>query len=79
MLEWIGWVATAMFAFSYLCKQPVRLRVIQALAAVLWISYGMIIGAAPVIVANLVVAGMAGYSAWREHAGEVAPSTDVHS
>ncbi len=24
MVEWIGWVATAMFAVSYLCKQPLQ-------------------------------------------------------
>lgn len=78
MLEWIGWVATAMFAVSYLCKQPVQLRLVQALAAVLWIGYGMMIGAAPVVVANLVVACMAGYSAWREHTCGISPSPDIH-
>ncbi|MBA3438409.1 MAG: YgjV family protein, partial [Pyrinomonadaceae bacterium] len=77
--EWIGWVATGMFAVSYLCKQPVQLRLVQALAAVLWIGYGMIISAAPVIVANSVVAVMATYSAWREHTGGLSPSPDAHS
>ena len=66
MLEWIGWIATGMFAASYFCKHPSRLRLVQALAAVLWIGYGLLIGAAPVVVANLVVAGVAAYSAWRQ-------------
>jgi hypothetical protein len=66
MLEWIGWIATAAFAASYLCKRPVHLRVVQALAAILWIGYGLVIGALPVIVANLVVATMASYSAWQQ-------------
>jgi uncharacterized protein with PQ loop repeat len=41
------------------------LRRIQALAAVLWISYGAIIHALPVIVANVVVAAMAIFSSLR--------------
>ncbi|HWQ33657.1 MAG TPA: hypothetical protein VNQ79_12460 [Blastocatellia bacterium] len=59
MAEWIGWIATGAFAASYFCRQPVALRRWQALAALLWICYGVIIKAAPVIVANLVVAAMA--------------------
>ncbi len=66
MLSWIGWVATAAFAASYFCKRPVHLRIVQALAALLWIGYGILIGALPVIVANVVVAAMAAYSAWRQ-------------
>jgi hypothetical protein len=58
-IEWIGWVATAAFAASYFCRQPAALRRVQALAALLWIGYGVIINAPPVIVANLVVAAMA--------------------
>jgi len=59
MIEWIGWIATAVFAVSYFCRQPAALRRIQALAALLWIGYGIIIKAPPVIVANLVVAVVA--------------------
>ncbi len=66
MFSWIGWIATAVFAASYFCKRPVHLRLVQSLAALLWIGYGIIIGALPVIVANVVVAAMAAYSAWRQ-------------
>jgi hypothetical protein len=59
MLAWIGWVATAVFASSYVFKRPATLRRVQALAAVLWVVYGVLIDAAPVVVANLVVAGAA--------------------
>lgn len=57
--ELIGWVATAVFASSYFWKQPQTLRRVQALAALLWVIYGVIIQALPVIVANLIVAGVA--------------------
>jgi Trk-type K+ transport system membrane component len=62
MLSWIGWIATAMFGVSYLCKRPSALRTVQALAALLWIVYGVIIHAVPVVAANVIVAGMAVFS-----------------
>jgi hypothetical protein len=65
MWNWIGWVATAMFAVSYFCKRPEALRRVQAVAALLWIGYGLLIHAAPVVVANLVVAAVAVYSSLR--------------
>jgi len=61
----IGWVATAVFAISYFFRRPATLRKIQAFAACLWIMYGIAIGALPVIVANVIVAGSALYSSFR--------------
>ena len=65
MLDWIGWVATAAFASSYFFKRPTTLRWVQASAALLWVCYGIPIHAMPVIVANVVVAGVAIYSSWK--------------
>jgi len=59
MIEWIGWMATAVFVVSYFCGRPAAMRRIQALAAALWIGYGIAIKAPPVIVANLLVAAVA--------------------
>jgi hypothetical protein len=64
-VDLIGWIATATFAGSYLCKDPMMLRRVQALAACMWAVYGAIIGAMPVLVANLLVAGFAGWSSFR--------------
>ena len=64
-VDWIGWIATAVFAGSYLCKDPMVLRRVQALAACLWAVYGAVIGATPVLVANLLVAAFAGWSSFR--------------
>ncbi|HME00737.1 MAG TPA: YgjV family protein [Terriglobia bacterium] len=61
----LGWAATAVFAVSYFFKQPARLRLTQALAATLWIVYGLLIHSLPVVVANLIVSSLALYSAWR--------------
>jgi len=63
-LDWIGWVATAAFASSYFFKQPAALRKVQAAAALLWVVYGLLIHAFPVVVANLVVAAIAVFSSF---------------
>jgi len=62
MPDWIGWVATATFASSYFCKRPATLRRVQGLAALLWMSYGFLIHALPIIIANIVVAAIALFS-----------------
>jgi hypothetical protein len=60
--EWVGWLATAVFVLSYRFRDQRTLRWVQALAAVLWVGYGLARHAMPVVVANLLVAGMALYS-----------------
>jgi len=72
--EGIGWVATAVFASSYFCKEPVTLRRLQAGAALLWIGYGVLIKAPPVIVAIVVVGALAALSSRRRKDGSEPPS-----
>ena len=76
MLESIGWIATAVFAVSYFFNQPAALRMIQAFAALLWIVYGVMIHAVPVIVANLIVAGVAVFSSFAQRSSAPAPARD---
>jgi hypothetical protein len=76
MFDWIGWVASAIFASSYFCKQPGTLRRVQALAALMWMAYGLLIHALPIIVANMVVAGVAFYSSFQPRSGP-APSVSA--
>jgi hypothetical protein len=61
----LGWAATAIFAASYFFRRASTLTRIQAAAACLWIVYGLKIGAFPVVVANLIVAGAALGSSFR--------------
>ncbi len=74
MLSWLGWIATAVFAASYFCRDQVALRRVQALAALLWVAYGVGIGARPVIVANLIVAGVAAWTTLRRRGRPGAPA-----
>jgi hypothetical protein len=75
MLSWIGWIATACFGFSYFFKKPATLRLIQAGAALLWITYGLLIHAMPVVVANVIVAVAALYSAVARNSQEMESTT----
>jgi hypothetical protein len=70
MTSWIGWIATALFASSYFVGTQTWLLRLQVVAALTWIGYGIAIGAAPVIVANAIVALSAGFSLWRRWKGE---------
>ena len=58
-LDWVGWLATAVFLVSYFTKTPTALRRVQGVAAGLWALYGVLIHSLPVIVANILVAGVA--------------------
>jgi hypothetical protein len=64
MINWIGWVATGVFAVSYFCRQPKMLRIVQAIAALMWVTYGFLIGAMPAVAANVIVALAAVYSSF---------------
>jgi hypothetical protein len=63
MIDAIGWTATAIFLASYSCADARKLRLMQAAAALVWVVYGAMLQAIPIIVANLLVAGVAAYSA----------------
>jgi len=51
----LGWVATGVFVGSYFFVRPAALRAVQMTGAVLWIVYGFLIDATPVIAANALV------------------------
>jgi hypothetical protein len=69
--ELLGWLATAVFAGSYFVRGRQRMLAIQMAGALLWVGYGLLVGAAPVIVANGIVLSAAVYSLARPRAEEV--------
>jgi hypothetical protein len=69
--EYLGWAATAIFVGSYFCLRPSMLRVAQMLGALLWVLYGVLINASPVVVANVLVFSAAAWTlVRRESAGQ---------
>ena len=67
MIDSIGWLATAVFATSYFTATPIALRRVQGVAACIWATYGALIHSWPIIVANLIVAGVAVSSSFRKN------------
>lgn len=62
----LGWIATSVFVGSYFFSRPAALRACQMLGAALWIAYGILIAAKPVIAANLLVFAAAAWTLARQ-------------
>ncbi|MEO8075126.1 MAG: lactate dehydrogenase [Acidobacteriota bacterium] len=77
MVQYLGWAATAVFVGSYFCRRADVLRAVQMAGALMWVAYGLLIGASPVVVANLLVVGAAAWTAARPSldAGRREPSS----
>lgn len=65
----IGWTATAVFTASYFAAGHTRLRRIQMVGASLWLTYGLVTQAPPVIGSNILVLSAA---LWAEHRDRLA-------
>jgi hypothetical protein len=70
-VEILGWAATGVFVASYFTRASVLTRV-QMAGALLWIAYGVLQHALPVVVANLLVFAAAGWTARRSRRATVA-------
>ena len=67
----LGWAATAVFVGSYFTRMSLLTRV-QMVGALMWIAYGVLQHALPVVVANLLVFAAAGWTAQRSRREAVA-------
>ncbi len=65
-IELLGWAATAVFVGSYFFVRPSLLRGVQMFGALLWVTYGVLINASPVIVANVLVFSAAAWTTYRK-------------
>ncbi|PYP95172.1 MAG: hypothetical protein DMD38_13320 [Gemmatimonadetes bacterium] len=72
-VDWIGWLATAVFLVSYFTRSAISLRRVQGVAAGLWALYGVLIHSLPVIVANILVASVAVISSFRKPSALASP------
>jgi hypothetical protein len=64
-IECLGWSATAVFVASYFFTRPSLLRRVQMIGALLWVTYGFLIHASPVIFSNILVFAAAAWTAVR--------------
>lgn len=65
VVEYLGWTATAVFVASYFCGGSSALKRVQMVGALMWVAYGLLIGASPVVAANLLVFGAAAWTLTR--------------
>jgi len=73
-IELLGWTATAVFVGSYFFSRPSLLRSVQMFGALLWVAYGVLISASPVIVANVLVFSAAAWSAFARRDALLSPA-----
>jgi hypothetical protein len=64
-VDYLGWTATAVFVSSYFCAGATMMKRVQMLGASIWIAYGLLIGASPVVAANALVLGAAAWTTAR--------------
>jgi len=64
--NFLGWVATATQTSSYLFRKAETVTKIQAGAALLWLTFGLLIASKPVVVANVIVGGAALFASLRQ-------------
>ncbi len=76
LTDWLGWTATAVFVGSYFFRRPAALRGVQMLGAALWILYGVLIAATPVVAANVLVFAAAAWTLLRGNAAQT-PAADA--
>ncbi len=65
MTDYLGWAATTVFVGSYFCRRADALKRVQMIGALMWVAYGILIKASPVVAANLLVFGAAGWTVMR--------------
>lgn len=68
-VEILGYVAMILVAASFLLKDVIKLRLVNAIGAVCFIIYGLLIGSFPVTGLNIFVAGVNGYYIWQSLKG----------
>jgi hypothetical protein len=71
--EVLGWAAGGVFTTSYFFTRPRTLRRAQMLGASMWLAYGVLLHANPVVVANLLNLAAMAWTARR--AAAKTPST----
>jgi hypothetical protein len=69
IVDYLGWTATAVFVSSYFSRGATGLRRAQMAGSILWMAYGIVMHAAPVVVANLLVLCAAAWTGRRSRVG----------
>jgi len=74
LIEALGWAATAVFVGSYFFPRAEALVRVQMLGAVMWVGYGVLMRAPPVVAANVLVLAAAAWKARQVRRPATAPA-----
>jgi hypothetical protein len=55
MLDLVGYLATLFVVLSFVVKGMLRLRIINSIGCILWITYGILLSSIPVIFTNVCI------------------------
>ena len=55
IIEWVGYLASALIVISLTSSNIIRLRVINSLGCILFVIYGSAIGTWPVVISNSLI------------------------
>lgn len=72
LVDYLGWAATGVFVGSYFCRRPEAIRRVQMVGALMWLVYGLLIDAIPVVAANALVFAAAAWTATRARNAQTA-------
>lgn len=64
-VEILGYVAMVLVASSFLLKDVIKLRLVNAIGAICFVIYGLLIGSLPVTGLNIFVTCVNGYYIWK--------------
>lgn len=65
MVEMLGYIATALVAVSFLLKDVVKLRLVNAIGGICFVLYGLLINSVPVALLNTFIVCINGYYIWQ--------------
>lgn len=65
MVELLGYLATTLVAASFLLKDVIKLRLVNAIGAACFVVYGLIVGTYPVALLNAFLVCVNGYYIWK--------------
>ena len=55
LIEWVGYLASIVIAISLIMSDIVKLRIINTVGCILFVIYGIAVGAYPVAFTNLLI------------------------
>lgn len=55
LIEWVGYLASVLIAFSMFMKDIIKLRFINLVGSLCFVIYGLVIKAYPVALTNIVI------------------------